>query len=591
MIASCSTPRVLWSQRWLGRCGLLLCVLSSGAAHAQLPFDPAPPEQIRQQERERELRRQQEQSPDVHLPTPMMPGTENIPRFSNKKIPEQESPCFPIQRITLVGDDAESFQFALSVVLSGDDAALDRCLGSEGVNIVLARVQEAILAKGFVTTRVFAAPQDLTTGELVLTVVPGRVREVRFADDASPRGTKWNALPNAPAQLLNLRDIEQGLENFKRVPTAEADIQIESPSAEDAKPGDSDLVVRYQQAFPFRLNLSFDDSGLKSTGKFQRGITVSYDNALTLNDLFYYTSNRGIGGDPGPRSTDGYVAHYSLPFGYWLFSTTMSESNYVQTTAGAFQDIVYSGHSENQEVKISRLVYRDAMRKTTLSLRAYSRASSNYIDDTEVAVQRRRTGGWEAGINHREFIGDSILDSNVGYRRGTGAFGALPAPEEAFGEGTTHLRIVTADINLSIPFTLSTLWGDQQFRYAGNWRGQWSQTALTPQDRFAIGGRYTVRGFDGELTLSAENGWLLRNDLGIALGNSGQELYVGFDQGEISGRAAQTLAGTKLTGIVLGLRGAYKNFSYDTFIGQPVNKPQGFRTPSTIGGFSLNLAF
>ncbi len=40
---------------------------------------------------------------------------------------------------------------------------------------------------------------------------------------------------------------------------------------------------------------------------------------------------------------------------------------------------------------------------------------------------------------------------------------------------------------------------------------------LITQDRFSIGGRYTVRGFDGETTLIGERGWLLRNDLGLSL--------------------------------------------------------------------------
>ncbi len=37
---------------------------------------------------------------------------------------------------------------------------------------------------------------------------------------------------------------------------------------------------------------------------------------------------------------------------------------------------------------------------------------------------------------------------------------------------------------------------------------------LTQQDKLSIGGRYTVRGFDGELSLSGEKGWLWRNELG-----------------------------------------------------------------------------
>ena len=42
-----------------------------------------------------------------------------------------------------------------------------------------------------------------------------------------------------------------------------------------------------------------------------------------------------------------------------------------------------------------------------------------------------------------------------------------------------------------------------RFDYQGSWRAQWNRTVLIAQDRFAIGGRYTVRGFDGESAMQA----------------------------------------------------------------------------------------
>ena len=149
------------------------------------------------------------------------------------------------------------------------------------------------------------------------------------------------------------------------------------------------------------------------------------------------------------------------------------------------------------------------------------RKSDNYIDDTEIEVQRRRTGGWELGLNHREYLGASTLDMNLAYRRGTGAFRAMPAPEEDFGEGTSRMQVITADAQWLIPFQL----GAQRPLYRQLAR-QWNRTPLAPQDRFSIGGRYTVRGFDGELTLMGERGWVLRNEIGLPVG-AGQELYAG----------------------------------------------------------------
>lgn len=452
------------------------------------------------------------------------------------------------------------------------------------------RVQDAIVARGYVTTRVLAEAQDLRGGILTLTIIPGRIRSVRFTADSSPRANAGNAMPARPGDLLNLRDIEQGLENLKRVPTAEADIQI-VPADE---PGESDLVIAWKQAFPLRLTLSANDGGSRSTGKHLGSVTVSGDHLLALNDLFYASFNRDIGGDhardDGKRGTKGHTLHYSLPWDYWLFGVTASENRYHQTVAGASQDYLYGGTSETYEAKLTRILHRDGSGKSSASLRGYLSKSANFIDDTEVEVQRRRMAGWEFGLQHRAFLADAVADIALAYRQGTGAFGALAAPEEEFDDGTARPRLITAEASLNLPFKLA----GQSLRYNGSWRAQWNRTPLVPQDRFSIGGRYTVRGFDGESVLMAERGWLIRNDLGWMLGERsqiGQELYLGVDHGEVGGHSADLLVGRRLTGAVLGLRGGYKALSWDVFTGWPLAKPDGFRTAHNVGGFNLTLSF
>lgn len=558
-----------------------VCAVPVSMALGQTPpADSAAQELLRQQERQRILRQQQEATPDVRLERPEA--------IEQTRLPVDESPCFRIDRITLTGDAAERFQWALSAADPSDNPATGHCLGTTGINLTMKRVQNAIVARGYVTTRVLAAPQDLKQGTLALTVIPGRIRAIRFTDDSSPRATKWNAVPAAPGDILNLRDIEQGLENFKRVPTADADIQIAPAEGPDAKPGESDLVIAWKQALPFRLSLSADDSGSKYTGKYQGSVTVSFDDWWTLNDLFYVSFNHDLGGGySGSKGTRGYTVHYEVPYDYWLLGFTTSSYDYHQSVAGANQTYLYSGTSENSEIRLSRLFYRDAVRKTSAYVRGWLRGSSNAIDDTEVLVQRRRMAGWEFGLSHREFIGAATLDANVAYRKGTGMLSSLPAPEEAFEEGTSRPSIVTADAQLTVPFSLAS----QRLRYTTAWRGQWNRTPLVPQDRFSIGGRYTVRGFDGETTLIGDRGWLVRNDLGWALGNTGQELYVGFDYGEVGGQSARLLIGQHLAGAVIGLRGGYKGLFWDFFVGTPISKPADFRAGSTAAGFNVSLSF
>ena len=453
--------------------------------------------------------------------------------------------------------------------------------------MVIKRVQNAVVDRGYITTRILAGQQDLKSGTLALTLIPGRIRAIRFATEADERVSQWNTFPMSAGDLLNLRDIEQALENLKRAPTADADIQITPSEGPDAQPGDSDLIVSWQQNIPFRLTLAADDAGSKATGKQQGSITLSADNLLGLQDLFYISVNHDLLGNDNAHGTRGSTIHYGLPFGYWQLALTNSDYEYHQTVAGANQSYIYSGTSRNSDIRLSRIVWRNAVSKTTLNLRGWVRSSSNAIDDTEIYVQHRRMAGWEISANERRYIGNATLDSKLGYRRGTGAIHALNAPEEAFGEGTSRMRLITADSQYNQPFTLA----EQAFRYSFVWRAQWNDTPLVPQDRFAIGGRYTVRGFDGETILSAERGWFVRNDLAMPMGASGQEIYLGVDYGRVGGPSAAYLAGNQLAGAVLGLRGNYHGLSYDLFAGQALKKPEHFRTAQTTTGFNLSWSF
>lgn len=254
-------------------------------------------ELLRQQERERALREQQEAAPDARL--------QAAPQEAVGRLPVDESPCFPIQHIALQGDHAEHFQWALRAADQPDDPATGRCLGTAGVDIVMKRVQNAIIARGYVTTRILAAPQDLKTGTLTLTVVPGRVHAVHFAGDPDRHPALRNAMPARPGDLLNLRDVEQALENLQRVPTAAVDIQIVPPQdGTNAQPGDSDLMISWQQPRRVRVNLTLDDAGSASTGKLQAGATVSLDNLAGISDLFYVNAGKSVfnGSDRGTDS-------------------------------------------------------------------------------------------------------------------------------------------------------------------------------------------------------------------------------------------------------------------------------------------------
>ncbi len=98
---------------------------------------------------------------------------------------------------------------------------------------------------------------------------------------------------------------------------------------------------------------------------------------------------------------------------------TASRYDYYQAVAGLNGDINYRGESENVAFQLSRLLHRNASQKTTFTYDVLTRSSKNYINDTEVEVQRRRTSAWRIGLQHRHFISQAILDAGISYQRGT----------------------------------------------------------------------------------------------------------------------------------------------------------------------------
>ena len=526
---------------------------------------------IYQQERQKAVEQSlSNQEPDVRLLPPQShSNTLNFP---------QESPCFPIDNVVLEERKALPFTVPLSTLLK---QAQGQCLGGEGINLLMSELQNRLISYGYITTRVVAPEQDLTSRTLTLLLVKGTVRDIYYSDESDKHSSLLTAIPSHKGDLLNLRDIEQGLENLQRVPTVSANMQLVPGDA----PGESDIVITRHQSKFWRVGVSLDDSGTKDTGRYQGGLTLYLDNPLGLSDSFYLSGGHDLNRNSDYGSKN-YLFSYSVPIGYWAFNSSVSGNTYHQVIAGD-PSYKYSGRSRNTNFQLSRVIHRNESQKTTLSFGLNLRESKNYIDDTQVNIQHRKTTSWVLGINHRHYFDDITLDVGASYKKGVRWFEAQKAPEEYSGYGTALSDIFNINASLAVPFQLGT----QSFRYNIDYQGQFTRRGdLTPPERFSIGSRWTVRGFDGEQTLSADSGWFIRNELSwvTPLNN---ELYLGVDTGEVSGANSGYLLGKKLTGSALGVRGSLWGIYYDTFAAVPISKPDGYRTDSVNLGFNVNWSY
>ncbi|RDS80538.1 ShlB/FhaC/HecB family hemolysin secretion/activation protein [Dyella monticola] len=387
-----------------------------------------------------------------------------------------------------------------------------------------------------------------------------------------------------PGDLLNLRDIEQGLEQIKRVPSQDANIDIAPADI----PGQSDLVITVKRVKPWRVVATLDDSGAPATGLYQAGINVGIDNPLKANDLLSLGVTREVfnGNDLG---TQGYSVNYSIPRRKWLFTAVAYGSRYHQSVQGFAQTFVSRGTSRSLDLAAQRLLYRNRDSKTTAEMHVGRRWAHSYIEDVELDSQRRDETTVEAALAHRHYLGGAQLDLRLAERLGVRWFGGQhDAVDRTPDDPTFDYHLSTLDASLSLPFKVA----NQLVQWVSEFHGQYTNNRLYADAFITVGGRYTVHGFDGDQTLAGERGWYWRNSFTMPVSGWPLAWYVGADIGRISGPSAAYLPGnTALAGGFFGLRGSYRNLSWDAFVGKAVHGGTVLPNDRPASGFQLVYSY
>ncbi|EJP33791.1 hemolysin secretion/activation protein, ShlB/FhaC/HecB domain protein [Selenomonas sp. FOBRC9] len=153
----------------------------------------------------------------------------------------------------------------------------------------------------------------------------------------------------------------------------------------------------------------------------------------------------------------------------------------------------------------------------------------------------------------------------------------------------TLYRMWLLDMDYVHPFEFS----HRPATFTTSFHGQWTMDSmrLYGVDMISMGNRYTVRGFDGQVTLMGTNGWYLRSEFATKFPKQSAELYLGLDVGAVYGYGADLYNGHTIAGAAIGLRGKLSELSYDVFAAMPIRKPDGFHTADVTGRFSMGWKF
>lgn len=330
---------VLWkgfhggARAWL--CGLLAAT-SVVVAHAA----PAPGDEINERLQRQRLEREQQRLDDIRLPgeTPQLPE----PSVTDA------GPCFPIQRIELT-DYAEPSR--LTKQLAATFGVKRDCYRIGDIQALQRELTNRLITRGYVTSRVLLPEQNLSQGVLRLVLVSGRIAGLE-ADELAAAQINM-ALPDDSQQLLNLRDLEQAVENLERVPGQRASIDLK-PSDDEAA---STLVGVLSKPVPVSAYASISDERYGKENHAVASAVIELGGLWNWPDRIRLSLNEDLDKVVAEEAW-GMSLDYDLGIGYWLYSFNVGRQAYTNHVKPALQTFEATGKTDTAQASVTRVLYR-----------------------------------------------------------------------------------------------------------------------------------------------------------------------------------------------------------------------------------------
>ncbi|MDD1152789.1 ShlB/FhaC/HecB family hemolysin secretion/activation protein, partial [Pseudomonas sp. TNT2022 ID357] len=273
--------------------------------------------------------------------------------------------------------------------------------------------------------------------------------------------------------------------------------------------GGSEVLVKNNPQKPWRVGLSRSNEGQKSTGEQQWGSSFEWDSPLGLADQLVLRGGHDAVSDHQKTSRNA-MLYYNLPFGWWNLSYSYSQSEYRSLAQAVGFNFKQTGDSQNHQLRLERVIHRDAVSKTSLNSGLSYLRTNNYIEDSKLSNSSNRLSEAQFGINHGRRIGSAFLNLDLGLQDGIGAFDAQRENQrDKYGnrQANARYRKYTATASYLQPFKL---W-DESLVFSSLVTGQRSEDVLFSSQRMSLGSQSSIRGYKDQ-SLNGDSGYYWRND-------------------------------------------------------------------------------
>ncbi|MFW8609475.1 ShlB/FhaC/HecB family hemolysin secretion/activation protein [Rhizobium beringeri] len=531
-------------------------MIGVASAHAQSPADDF-------------TRRQEEQTQSQRLDALRRATPGGSADKENGSLPagSGNGACFDIMRVEIDGANLLSAQEIGKVTAPYGN----RCVGLAEINAVLRDVTHLYIDHGYVTSRAYVPQQDIRkTRILRLLVVEGTLSDIYLnGQKVAGSGSLATAFPGLIGRVVNIRDIEQGLDQMNRLQANDA----KSAMLPGPKDGTSILNIENRPGRPWHASIGNNNMGQESTGFSRSSASLTFDDLLDINDQWSFSYEHSGPNYPWGNDGKGYGNSYSgsvsVPYGYSTVSLNGSWYQYESAVEGNFSSLETSGNSGQAGLGIDRVVLRDKDSITTVRSSLTYKQTNNFLLGNLIEVGSRRYTVGEIGVSHSRRMFGGIWVFDASYDKGLGLFDAVEPGDPGAGNADPRFSKFNATISVTQPFQAA----GRQFELTSLLSGQYSSDNLLGAEQISLGSYSNVRG-TRESVLFGNNGMFSHNEIvwrtksnesGDAVAKVLGELrpYLGLDYGHVYSQKRFDMTGGNLASWTAGIRAVGGNISAD----------------------------
>lgn len=431
---------------------------------------------------------------------------------------------------------------------------------------------------GYITTRAdYSSGRDLllNDGIIHIQIIEGKIADYEYLNPDGSILRKREvqvAFPFKRGDFLNIRDLDQGLEQMNRLRSNDVTTRLYPGDSV----GESILQIVNTRSKRWFATFGVDNFGSEDTGEWQGRVIANHENMLGLNENFSFSYQQNLEQHEINMSRN-LAFQAEFVWGYWDFYYNLNYFDYESSIDTATNDFISSGSTLLHDAGLSYVLKRNRNSKTSLGFNVVARDVENLIEDVLLDTSTHRLTVSNVSLSHSYRFNRGIAYGAFTYSHGTDWFGA-----EDDSDDLADLRRAQFD-RFSLDLTLIKLWdigiGRWNPRTDLRMRGVWSDDELYSSEEISIGGPYSVRGFK-DREISGRRGGYGRFDLSVPLGylptnylkNVFGEFncYAGYDIGSIVRDDDDVLEDGTLTSWTLGLKSSGDYVFFDLAFSQPI---------------------